>query len=771
VSTPLNSAEIFATAELLPEPMLLVTAAGVIELYNRAFAELLEVSARALCGTRLDSLVSESAQQVAEYVHACARSERMVLGALTFHNGGQLIECRSDGISGRAAPAALSDLVLLRLTEKKATNSAFLTLTDKINQLNAQMAQKEQIERSLLRQRGTLEVTLASIGDGVIVTDAQVRVILLNTVAQALTGWTVMEAQDKALTEVFQFVNELTGKSVDDPIARVLRSGGVVGLANHTVLLSRDGRRVPIDASAAPIHLPSGEFVGVVLIFRDITARKHAEHTQAWLAEIVTSSDDAIVSKTLDGRITSWNRAASQLFGHLPEEAIGKSITIIIPAELHHEEREIMARLRAGKRIEHFETVRVRKDGERVDVSLSISPIISPSGDIVGASKVARDITERKQAEKTLREADRRKDEFLATLAHELRNPLAPIRNSTALVCREAFLKPELRSACEIIDRQVRQMSRLVDDLLDVSRITAGRIRLKQESVDLGAIVLSALEVCRPAIDAAEHAFDLVLPKDPVYVRGDSLRLSQVFANILSNAAKYTPRGGKIQVGLKREDHDAVVTVRDNGIGIPPAMLGHVFELFAQIDRSYDRTGGGLGIGLTLAKRLVDMHEGSIEARSEGSRQGSEFIVRLPLSAAAATPAPTAGAKVAPPSAPRRRILIADDNIDAAVSLSMLVEMMGHEPRVAHDGLAALEMAEEFQPELVLLDIGMPRLNGYETVQRLAKRPWAAATVMVALTGWGQNSDRERAKEAGFHRHLVKPVDPDLLSKVLAQTL
>jgi PAS domain S-box-containing protein len=768
--TPVFPENFLATADLLPEPMLLVTADGVIEVCNRAFARLLGVMQQELSGRPLDALVTESPEKVAEYVRACARSGQMVMGSLTLRQGDGSVAFRCDGVAYRAVPGGSPGRVLLRLRAKQEGNSGFLTLTDKVDQLSSQMARREQVEESLRQERGILEVTLASIGDGVIVTDAQGRVTFLNVVAQTLTGWTLQDASNKPLAEVFHIVNEQTGRPVEDPVAKVLHTGGIVGLANHTVLLSRDGRRVPIDDSAAPIRLADGELLGVVLIFRDISERKRAERHQAWLAAIVDSSDDAIASKTLDGTVTSWNSGAAHLFGYSSQEIIGKPIALIIPPELQEEERAILARLRQGERIEHFETVRVAKDARRIDISLTVSPIRDDSGVIVGASKVARDITAQKHAENALREADRRKDEFLATLAHELRNPLAPIRQAALISQAPEASEAQKRWSHEVIVRQVQHMSRLVDDLLDVSRITAGRIRLHEEPLDLAAVLSLAIESCGPALQSERHELESVFPEPPVYVRGDRVRLAQVFSNILGNAAKYTPSGGRISIEVRREADDAIVRVRDSGVGIPQRMLKYVFELFAQVDRSYDRTGGGLGIGLTLAKRLVEMHGGSIEARSEGPNKGSEFIVHLPAIDCAPASAVTADQRRTPEAArASRKVLIADDNQDAAMSLAMLVQMMGHETRIVHDGLAALEVAETFHPDIVLLDIGMPRLDGYETASRMAKRPWAASTLLIALTGWGQEADRQRAKAAGFHHHLVKPLEPETLSDLLSQ--
>jgi PAS domain S-box-containing protein len=615
-------------------------------------------------------------------------------------------------------------------------------------------------EQALMRERETLRVTLSSIGDAVVVTDSIGCVTFTNPIAVALTGWSLEQANGQPLREVFRIYNEETGAAVEDPVAKVLETGAVMGLANHTVLRRRDGSQVPIDDSAAPIRLADGPLAGVVLIFRDITQRRAADRTRNWLAAIIESTDDAVASKTLDGVITSWNQGAERLFGYSAEEIVGQPIFTIVPPELYEQEREILARLRAGQRLEHFDTVRLRKDGSTVDISLTVSPIRDSSGTIVGASKIARDVGQRKRMEMDLREADQRKDEFLATLAHELRNPLAPIRTASEVLSHLALVGPA-RSACEIIQRQVSFMTRLVDELLDVARINSGRIEMQQELVDLRPVLAAAIEACRPDIDAANHELDLNLPQEPVIVRGDRVRLAQVFANVLGNAAKYTPSRGHIAISLGKDQGDALLRIRDDGIGIDPHKLDYVFELFSQLDRSYERTGGGLGIGLALAKRLVGLHEGRIQAHSAGPGKGSEFAIRLPLEHAVICleeerPAAASGG-------PSRRVLIADDNEDAAASLAMLIDSMGHETRVVFDGAEALRVAESFMPDVTILDIGMPKLNGYEVARCLAPKPWMRGALLIALTGWGQERDRRRAIEAGFTDHLVKPASIEAL--------
>ena len=535
----------------------------------------------------------------------------------------ETIALQARGVAYPPDDAPSASHVLLRLVTQSST--AEQTTTDQRSASDWREA-----EDSLRRQSQILEVTLASIGDAVVVTDADGRVTFLNSVAEQLTGWSNQASHGQPLQEVFHVINERTRAPVVNPVARVIETGSIVGLANHSVLLARDGREIPIDDSAAPIRLPDGRFFGVVLIFRDITEQRRAELTRGWLAAIIESSDDAIVSKTLDGRITSWNPGAVRLFGYAPEEIIGKPIMTVVPPELHDEEVQVLARLRRGERVEHFETTRVAKNGRRIEVSLTVSPVRNEEGTVVGASKIARDIGERKRAERLLREAERHKDEFLAVLAHELRNPLAPLRNAAELLCRQSPTA-RIRMACEIIDRQLRQMTRLVDDLLDVSRIAAGRVELDIDVIDMGQLLGMAAAALQPTFDAAQQQVTLTIPTEPLNVHGDPVRLLQVFSNLLQNATKYTPRGGNVRVDLQRNASDAVVRVIDDGIGIPTHMLDKIFDLFAQVDPSDRRARSGLGIGLTLAKRLVELHGGTIQAHSSGKDSGSEFIVRLPL--------------------------------------------------------------------------------------------------------------------------------------------
>jgi PAS domain S-box-containing protein len=397
---------------------------------------------------------------------------------------------------------------------------------------------------------------------------------------------------------------------------------------------------------------------------------------------------------------------------------------------------------------------------------VSAAPLRDDFSQVIGACAVVQDVTQLKNAEHALREADRRKDEFLAILAHELRNPLAPIRNSVNILRLAGDDTAAAARVHEMLERQVNHMARLVDDLMEVSRITRGKVELRKEPVDLGAVLRNAVETSRPLIDAANHRLVVSLPGEPLTLEADPVRLAQVIANLLNNAAKYTHEGGGIGLTAHREGSTAVISVRDNGMGIPSIMLPKVFDLFAQVDRTYDRAQGGLGIGLTLVRSLVEMHGGSVEAWSEGPGKGSEFVVRLPLADAQLDPKdhPAQQLQTVMP----HRILVVDDNRDSADSLGMLLKLLGADVDAVHDGPAALAALKAFRPNVVVLDIGMPGMDGYEFAREARRRPEGRDVTLIALTGWGQEEDRRRSKDAGIDHHLVKPVDVGALEQLLA---
>ena len=378
------------------------------------------------------------------------------------------------------------------------------------------------------------------------------------------------------------------------------------------------------------------------------------------------------------------------------------------------------------------------------------------------------EVTERKEAERVLQEANRAKDEFLATLAHELRNPLAPIRTGLEILTKDQANGPPSERARAMMERQLVHMIRLIDDLLDISRINSGKIRLEVSRIHLRPVLDSAIEISRPAVAAGGHALTVDLPGEDIELMGDPTRLAQALGNLLNNAAKFTNEGGSIRVTLEQESGQAVLRVRDDGIGIEPHQQSRIFELFVQADTSLERRQGGLGIGLTLVRSLVELHGGTVEVYSEGSGHGSEFTVRLPL--AAPLPREAAPASAAPGSIPskQRRVLVVDDNRDSAAMLALLLGQSGHEIQLAYDGIEGLEAAQRFRPDVILLDIGMPRLNGYDACRQLRTLPGCGSALIVAMTGWGQQEDRKRSAEAGFDAHLVKPLDPQALRELLA---
>ena len=498
--------------------------------------------------------------------------------------------------------------------------------------------------------------------------------------------------------------------------------------------------------------------------------RRRAERDRAQLAAVVESSDDAIIGMAPDGTVTTWNDGAARLLGYTSQEILGQAIDRIIPADLWEAEKATLARIVRGERVDHYETIRVSKDGRTIPVSVRLSPILNRDGRLIGISKIARDITERKQVEEAFRLADRRKDAFLATLAHELRNPLAPIRYATRLL--EPGVPPQMASdARHMIDRQLAQMAHLLDDLLDVSRLTRGVLEIDYEQLDLREVIESAVASVRPLTEAARQEVTVSLPTEPLSVSGDAVRLAQIVGNLLHNATKYTPADGHITVTASSPNGEAVISVRDDGIGIASEALPTLFEVFVQLEAPGTRSAGGLGIGLSLARDLVRLHGGRIEAHSAGPGLGSEFIVRLPRAqeTPALTEAVAAPEKVTALGASGICVLIVDDNVDAATSLSYVLALAGYQTAVAHDGKRALELAEKLHPSVVLLDIGLPSMSGHEVARRLRVAPWGQDMRLIAVTGWGHESDRAKSLEAGFDAHLTKPIDPEMLLRHIAR--
>lgn len=889
----------------------------------------------------------------------------------------------------------------------------------------------EAMQRAKLRfaeQSERLGIMLRSIGDAVITTDLEGRVTSLNPVAEILTGWSNVQAVGQPLEIVFHIVNETTRQPVENPALRALQEGVIVGLANHTLLISRDGSERAIDDSVSPIRSHQGEIVGSTLIFRDVSVQRDSHRalaeSEARKSAILEAALDCIITIDHKGRVVEFNPAAERTFGYRREDVLGQDMSeLIIPPAYRDSHRMGMVNyLKTGQESvlnKRLEMTALRSDGTEFPVELAVThiagddyplftaylrdisdrketeerlrlseqryrsltqaitsiiwtadaegrfvvpqaswsqytgqnweelkgfgwvnaihpddrvrvvklwkaalisrglytaegriwhaasksyrhiearsiPILNPDGsilewigkcldvedrkraerglresesryraigeaidfgvwmcdaqgrntyasdsflrmvgmtqqqcsvygwgdvldpndaaetiaawkecvrtgnvwdrehrfkgvdgqwhdvlargvpvkgeegEVLGWVGINLDISRLKQAEDQLRESDRRKDEFLATLAHELRNPLAPVRNAVQVLHLKGSHSAEVTWATEIIDRQIRSMARLIDDLMDLSRISRNKLELRKERVELAAILNGAVETSRPLIEQHSHTLDVTLPAEPIVLDGDLTRLTQVFLNLLNNAAKYTEPGGRISLTAKRQGSDVLVSVKDSGIGIASEDLPRLFVMFSQVEDSLARSQGGLGIGLALVKRLVEMHGGFIDAHSEGLGKGSEFEIRLPLSAehpaSAAPPVP----HVASANHLKSRVLVVDDNKDAALTVGMLLKQLGHTIRTAHDGELAVQAASEFHPHVILLDIGLPRLNGYEACRRIRQLPHGKSMLMVAVTGWGQEDDKRKSQEAGFDHHMVKPLDPNVLTDLLA---
>ncbi|HSN31762.1 MAG TPA: PAS domain S-box protein [Ideonella sp.] len=742
---------------------------------------------------------------------------------------------------------------------------------------------------------------------------------------------------------LFEFVEAADRPRLQQHQRRLLRGEGAQALELRLARGAQAPCWVALEMTLATAEATGANQCRATLF--DISERVRMQEGAARLAAIVESSQDAIVGRDPEGRVTSWNAGAEQLFGAAAADVLGRPMGDFVLPERRTEEAQWLERLRAGERIGPLETERVRRDGRRLPLSVGLSPITDAQGQLLGSALIARDIGELKRTEHALHQrlrqldvlsqaghllimnepgepprydelfdrvrraisaeialhfaideagghltlvagqglsdaaraalaelpldgslcglvarrrlplvveslqasamaeaaqlkaagarcyagfpllahgdaravvafasttrarfregdlqviqavcdqvsamlergrltdelranqqalerADRAKDAFIATLAHELRNPLAPIRNAVGIMSRGDLPDPRLAWCRDVISRQVAQMTHLLEDLLDVSRVTRNKVELRRERVDLRRAIEQAAETMRPLIESQRHRLTLLLPDEPIAVDGDLTRLTQVFANLLSNAAKYTDPGGTIEVDLRRAGGESRVSVRDNGIGIDAQQLPRVFDMFTQIAPTLPRSGSGLGIGLSLARGLVELHGGRIEAKSAGAQRGAEFVVHLPMLDGQSPAEGGTPAGATPQGAAGRRVLVVDDNADAAQTLAMMLGLEGHDVRTAFGGAEALRQAADWAPEVAIVDIGMADMSGYELCRRLREQPWGPQALLVACTGWGQPQDRERAREAGFDAHLVKPIDPAAVFALLSR--
>jgi signal transduction histidine kinase len=672
----------------------------------------------------------------------------------------------------------------------------------------------QELARSLAMMRATLESTT----DGILVTDGGGKVTGFNE--KFVEMWRMpREIMD---SKEHRQLQEVACQYFKDPRQFLARIEDIYASSppeSYDLLELADGRVVE---RFSRIQFVDERNVGRVWSFRDITASKQAERTTRFLADA-----SAALAELTDYKSTLQKVAglAVPFFADWcvadMQEADGSlrrlAVTHSDPAKLQlaHElfrryppqpsdPHGVMKVLRTGEPEwvamipdsllvesaqdeDHLQIIRQLGLKSFICVPLrsrartlgALTFITAESGRVYDATDLAaaEDLAHRTVIAienasllSALKESDRRKDEFLAILAHELRNPLAPIRNAVQIYRAKGLPVPELQWATEVIDRQVHQMTRLVDDLLEVSRITKGKIELRKERIELAVVVNSAVEASRPLIEKWGHELTVTIPPQPIQLEADPTRMAQVLSNLLNNAAKYMDQGGRIWVIAERQSDHVLIRVKDTGIGIPTEMLPRIFDMFTQVDRSLGRSEGGLGIGLTLVQRLVEMHGGTVEARSDGPGKGSEFVVRLAVAVEVKGQGPQGAAcdreKGAAPA--RRRILVVDDNRDAADSLGMLLRMMGNEVHTAHDGLEAVGAAAAFQPDVVLLDLGLPKLNGYEAARRIREQDGGTDMMLVAVTGLGQEEDRRRSKEAGFDHHMTKPVEFAALQKLLA---
>ncbi len=601
-------------------------------------------------------------------------------------------------------------------------------------------------------------------------------------------------------------VRKFASQQFDDPqnfadrIEEITRSGR----ESYDQLTLKDGR---VFERNSRLLVVNGRELGRVWSFRDISDRHAAEITAHRLAAIVESSDDAIIGKDLTSIVTSWNAGAERIFGYTAAEMIGQSIMRLIPSDRQEEEREILSRIRRGERMDHFETIRLAKGGHLLHVSITVSPIKDATGKVIGASKVARDISERKIAEAALstalrdaeeanqervqlldserearsqaERASRMKDDFLATLSHELRTPLNAVLGWASIIRHGNFQGEELKQGLETIERNARSQAQIIEDLLDMSRIVSGKVRLDVQLIDLSTILAESLDTVRAAAQAKGVRLLATGPTDPGTISGDPNRLQQIFWNLLSNAIKFTPKGGVVEMRMEHLHSHLEVSVSDSGEGIAPEFLPHVFDRFQQADATTTRRHGGLGLGLAIVKQLVELHGGAVWVKSPGLGQGSTFLVHLPLSAKHSEPEserrhPRAASREAQPlpevSLANVHVLVVDDEGDVRDLVQRLIEMAGGTASVAASADEALASIAAAPPHILICDIGMPGEDGYSLIRKLRALPGHSpgALPAIALTAYARSEDRTKAIRSGFQNHLSKPVDPGELLAVVS---
>ena len=647
---------------------------------------------------------------------------------------------------------------------------AWLRIEIRQRQLESDIIERRRAQLAEQVRADELMTTLASISDGVIRIDEGERVTYMNPVAEELIGWPSEQAEGHVLSDIFHVVDEAKRRRIQFPSKNAVRYIHVFGASQDCVLVSKNGTERPVEGSVSPIRDVCGNVIGSVLVFRDIGERQQHQaemlESERRYRAIGESIDYGVWICDSAGRNTYASDSFLRLLGITQEDcSVYGWGNFLHPDDIEATITDWKECVQTGARWYREQRFKGSDGNWHYILSRGV-PVHNEAGEITSWVGINLDISRLKQVEAELRVNDRRKDEFLAILAHELRNPLAPIVNSLQVLRFESIDAETLRQSRKMIERQVHHLVRLVDDLLDVSRIMRGKIELRWERLDLATVVARAVEIAKPMIDAKQHQLEIDVPPASLPLQADAVRLAQSVANLLTNSAKYTPNGGRICVSGRRDGDQVILSVKDNGIGIDPDMLTHIFELFIQANQGLTKSQGGLGVGLTLVKSLIELHGGTVQAHSSGLGQGSEFVVMLPMALESSTRVDS-DHSIPTASSTRLRLLVVDDNHDAASSLSVLLSLQGHEVKIAHSGIEAMEIVSTYIPHLILLDIGMPNMDGFEVTRRLREMPELDSTVIVALTGCGQPEDRRRAAEVGFDHHLMKPLEGRLLEKIL----
>jgi len=652
---------------------------------------------------------------------------------------------------------------------------------------------RRQAEEALVKAGALQSAIFNSANFSSIATDAKGVIQIFNVGAERMLGYTAAEVMNTITPADISDPQEVVARAkslsveLNTPItpgfeALVFKASRGIEDIYELTYIRKDGSRFPAVVSVTALRDDQNEIIGYLLIGTDNTARKQVEaermlldqrirDQQFYTRSLIESNIDALMTTDPRGIISDVNKQMELLTGCTRDELIGAPFKDYF-TDPERAEAGIKLVLSEGKVTDYELTARAR-GGQETIVSYNATTFYDRDRKLQGVVASARDVTERSRLEKQMQnqaaelsDLHRRKDEFLAMLSHELRSPLAPIANAVQMLGMQKGTESLVqRQSRAIIERQMSQLQHLVDDLLEVSRITTGMVQLRRVPVTISDIIEGAIETVRPLIEKRRHEFSVSMPSEPIWLNADAARLEQVVVNLLTNAAKYTDEAGHIWLTVVKEDQDCVLRILDTGVGITADLLPCIFDLFTQADRSLDRSQGGLGIGLALVQRLTELHGGSVEVQST-LKQGSEFIVRLPVVQAVVSDSPVV--ETGEQKVRRLRVLVVDDNVDTALSFSMLLRASGHDVQTAHDGLKAVQAAIDYRPDIVLLDIGLPGLNGYEVAKEIRKHPDFKHVVLVALTGYGQDSDRQASGEAGFTHHLVKPARFDELQKILA---